>query len=154
MQPARAVALEKACRFAASRHELLIGGRLSPARSGRTFDSYNPATKAKLATLAAADKADADLAVLAARAALEGPLAAQKVSERAKLLWKLADLVEAHADELAVLETLDNGKPLNESLIFVIPHAIEVIRFNAGWCTKLTGETISLSGPGNWHAYT
>jgi len=151
---ARAVALEKASRFAASRHELLIGGRWSAARSGRTFDSYNPATKAKLATLAAADKADADLAVLAARAALEGPLAAQKVSERAKLLWRLADLVEGHADELAVLETLDNGKPLNEARNFDIPHAIEVIRYNAGWCTKLSGETIPLSGPGNWHAYT
>ena len=150
----RAVALEKASTFAASRHELLIGGRWSPARSGRTFDSYNPATRSKLATLAAADKADADLAVAAARAALEGPLAAQKVSERAKLLWRLADLVEAHADELAVLETLDNGKPLNEARNFDIPHAIEVIRYNAGWCTKLSGETISLSGPGNWHAYT
>src|SRR5690606_42005236 len=64
--------------------------------------------------VAAADKADADLAVRAARAALEGPLATQKPSERAKLLWRLADLVEAHADELAVLETLDNGKPLRD----------------------------------------
>ena len=151
---ALATALAKANQFAASRHELLIGGRWRAAQSGRTFDSFNPATTAKLATVAAAGKADADLAVAAARAALDGPLAAQKPAERAKLLWKLADLIEAHADELAVLETLDNGKPLSESRNFDIPHAIEVIRYNAGWCTKLTGETISLSGPGNWHAYT
>lgn len=151
---ALATALEKASKFAASQHGLLIGGRWHSAQSGRTFDNFNPATKAKLATVAAAGKADADLAVRAARAALEGPLAAQKMSERAKLLWRLADLVEAHADEFAVLETLDNGKPLSESRYFDIPHAIEVIRYNAGWCTKLSGETIALSGPGNWHAYT
>jgi len=151
---ALATALARANQFAASRHELLIGGHWRAAQSGRTFDSFNPATKSKLATIAAAGKADADLAVAAARAALDGPLAAQKPSERAKLLWKLADLVEDHADELAVLETLDNGKPLSESRNFDIPHAIEVIRYNAGWCTKLTGDTIALSGPGNWHAYT
>jgi phenylacetaldehyde dehydrogenase len=149
-----AAALDKARQFAASQHQLLIGGRWLDAQSGRTFDRFNPATKEKLATVAAADKADANLAVRAARAALEGPLATQKPSERAKLLWRLADLVEAHADELAVLETLDNGKPLSESRNFDIPHAIEVIRYNAGWCTKLSGETIALSGPGNWHAYT
>lgn len=150
---ALATALNKANEFAASRHDLLIGGRWVAARSGRTFDSFNPATRQKLATVAAAGKADADLAVRAARAALDG-LAAQKPSERAKLLWRLADLIETHADELAVLETLDNGKPLSESRYFDIPHAIEVIRYNAGWCTKLSGETIALSGPGNWHAYT
>jgi phenylacetaldehyde dehydrogenase len=151
---ALAIAVAKANQFAASRHELLIGEQRRAAQSGRTFDSFNPATKVKLATIAAAGKADADLAVSAARAALDGPLAAQKPSERARLLWKLADLVETHADELAVLETLDNGKPLSESRNFDIPHAIEVIRYNAGWCTKLTGDTIPLSGPGNWHAYT
>lgn len=150
----RDAALEKAQRFAASRHQLLIGGRWMDARSGRSFESFNPANGQKLATIAAADRADADLAVKAARAALEGPLAALKVSQRARMLWTLADLVERHADELAVLETLDNGKPLVESRNFDIPHAIEVIRYNAGWCTKLTGETIELSGPGNWHAYT
>jgi phenylacetaldehyde dehydrogenase len=151
---ALAVALDKANRFAAARHQLLIGGKWSDAQSGRTFDSFNPATKAKLATVAAAGKADADLAVRAARAALDGPLMAMKVNERAKLLWKLADLVEAHADEFAVLETLDNGKPLREARYFDIPHAIEVIRYNAGWATKISGETLNLSGPGNWHAYT
>jgi phenylacetaldehyde dehydrogenase len=151
---ALATALDKASKFATSQHGLLIGGRWHSAQSGRTFDSFNPATKKKLATVAAAGKADAALAVQAARAALEGPLAAQKMSERAKLLWRLADLVEAHADELAVLETLDNGKPVSESRYFDLPHAIEVIRYNAGWCTKLSGETIALSGPGNWHAYT
>jgi len=155
MDPAAlATALDRANQFAALQHQLLIGGTWRTAQSGRTFDTFNPATKAKLATVAAAGKADADLAVAAARGALDGPLAAQKPSERARLLWKLADLVEAHADELAVLETLDNGKPLSESRNFDIPHAIEVIRYNAGWCTKLTGDTIPLSGPGNWHAYT
>ncbi|HEU4623720.1 MAG TPA: aldehyde dehydrogenase family protein [Steroidobacteraceae bacterium] len=151
---AQAAALKKALNFAASRHRLLIGGVWRDAQSGRSFDTFNPATKEKLASVAAADAADVDLAVRAARTALEGPLAAQKASERAKLLWKLADLVEAHADEFAVLETLDNGKPLRESRYFDIPHTIEVIRYNAGWCTKLTGETIALSNPGNWHAYT
>jgi phenylacetaldehyde dehydrogenase len=147
-------ALDKARRFAASQHKLLIGGRWLDASSGRTFDSINPATKERLATVAAAGKADADLAVQAARAALDGPLASLRPCDRARLLWRLADLVEAHADELAVLETLDNGKPLAESRNFDIPHAIEVIRYNAGWCTKLSGETLALSNPGNWHAYT
>src|SRR5690606_27543280 len=97
---ALATPLDKARQFAASPHKLLIGGRWLQAQSGRTFDSFDPATKARLATVAAAGEADADLTVRAARTALDGPLASQKPSDRAKLLWRLADLLEAHADEL------------------------------------------------------
>ena len=151
---AREAALEKAKSFANSKHCLLIGGKWVTSQSGRTFDTYNPANGEQLATVQAAGKADADLAVEAARAAFEGPLDTMKPHVRAKLLWKLADLLEENIDEFAVLESLDNGKPVGDARFFDIPHAIETIRYNAGWCTKLNGETVTLSGPGNWHAYT
>lgn len=153
-ETARAAALEKATLFAASKHQLLIGGAWRDAASGKTFDSINPATRRVLATVAGGGKEDADLAAKAAREALEGPLAEMKPAERARLLLRLAELVEANIDEIATLETLDNGKPINESRYFDIPYAVESLRYNAGWCTKLNGETISLSGPGDWHAYT
>jgi phenylacetaldehyde dehydrogenase len=107
-----------------------------------------------LGNAASAAAADVDEAVKAARAALEGPWGDTKPNVRAKLLWKLADAIEANIDEFAALETLDNGKPINESRLFDMPHAVEVFRYNAGWATKLTGDTIALSGPGNWHAFT
>ena len=150
----RAEALGKAKTFAASKHELLIGGAWRAASSGKTFDTVNPATKTTLASVAAAGREDADLAVKAARAALDGPLYEMKPAARARLLLRLADLVEANIDEIAVLETLDNGKPIMESRYFDIPHAVETLRYHAGWCTKLHGESINLSGPGDWHAYT
>ena len=136
-------------------HKLLIDGAWVPASSGKTFATHNPADGTALADIAAADAADVDLAVMAARRAFDdGPWSKLTPAARAKLLWRLADALEANAEEFAFIETLDNGKPLNDAKIVDLPHSIEVLRYFAGWCTKLNGESISISNPGTWHAYT
>lgn len=146
--------LEVARRFASRQHGLFIDGAWREPRSGESFPTHNPGDGTLLGHAAAGGEADVDLAVRAARAALEGPWAEMKPSERARLLWRLSDAIEAHADELALIETLDNGKPLRDARLFDVPHAVETLRYNAGWTTKLGGETVNLSGPGTWHAYT
>lgn len=150
-----APALAAARAFAGRRHQLFIGGEWVDPREGRTFATHDPATGAKLADIALADAGDVDRAVAAARGAMEDPAWTEmKPAARARLLERLADAMEAAIDELATLETLDNGKPLRDARNFDLPHAIATLRYNAGWATKLNGETISLSGPGTWHAYT
>ncbi len=133
--------------------QLLIAGRFVDARSGRTFPTVNPATEEVLAEVAEADAADVDAAVAAARRAFQdrawSGLAAR---DRARLLWKVGDLIMKHADELARLETLDNGKPIFESRHIDIPAAAETFYYYAGWCTKIEGETIPV--PGNFFNYT
>jgi len=147
--------LDKARAFAASRHRLFIGGAWVDPLDGQTFTSENPATGQPLAEVAKALAPDVDRAVAAARAAMDDPAWTEmKPSLRARLLNRLADALEAHADEFAAIETLDNGKPVREARAFDLPHAVELLRYNAGWTTKLNGETIALSGPGTWHAYT
>ncbi|MFV3126514.1 aldehyde dehydrogenase family protein [Niveispirillum sp. KHB5.9] len=148
------LALEEARKFAGREHGLFIDGAWMAPRSGSTFETFNPGDGSRIGHAAAGGEADVDLAVRAARAALEGPWADMKPSERARLLWRLADAIEAHADEFALLETLNNGKPLRDARMFDVPHAVEVLRYNAGWTTKLNGESVNLSGPGTWHAYT
>lgn len=141
--------------FAGRRHLLFIGGEWVEAVEGETFATHDPATGAKLADVAKADAKDVDRAVAAARGAMENPAWIEmKPAQRARLLERLADAMEAAIDELAALETLDNGKPLRDARNFDLPHAIATLRYNAGWATKLNGETISLSGAGTWHAYT
>ena len=99
--------------FVAKERPLLIDGRFVAAASGKTFETYDPATGDVLARVAEGDREDVERAVRAARRAFEsGPWPAMTASERGRLLWKLADLVEAHADEFAQLESLDNGKPV------------------------------------------
>lgn len=152
---ARATPLDRALAFAAQRHALFIGGQWVDPVEGRRFETHNPATAARLAEVAEAGEADADAAVKAARGAMERPeWRDMKPAVRARLLNRLADALEANADEFAALETLDNGMPLGDARYFHIPHAIETLRYNAGWATKLNGETIALSGMGEWHAYT
>src|ERR1700729_2971423 len=94
----------------ASPKKLLIGGKWVPAKSGKTFETLNPATEEVLALVAEGDKADVDEAVKAARKALEGNWSKIGPHQRARYLFKIADLIEQHADELAEIETLDNGK--------------------------------------------
>jgi len=147
--------LDKARAFAAGPHRLFIGGKWVDAVAGETFATHDPATGAHLADVAKAMEADVDLAVAAARRAMEDPAwIDMKPSQRARLINRLADALEEHADEFAAIETLDNGKPVRDARLFDIPHAIETLRYNAGWTTKLNGETVALSGPGTWHAYT
>jgi acyl-CoA reductase-like NAD-dependent aldehyde dehydrogenase len=133
--------------------QLLIGGKFQDALSGKTFASINPATEEVLAQVAEAEAPDIDAAVKAARAAFNKKnwrnMAAR---DRSKLLWKLGDLIMKYASELALTETMDNGKPLIESRSVDIPMAAETFYYYAGWCTKIEGETIPV--PGNFLNYT
>src|SRR6202790_1583883 len=139
--------------------KMLIDGKWVNAASGKTFPTYNPATGEVLAQVAEGDRQDIDAAVKAARKAFDsGPWSRLTASERGKLVWKLADLLEEHLEEFATLETLDNGKPLTVARAADVPLAVEMFRYMAGWATKLEGTTIPLSVPYtpgvNYHAYT
>src|SRR5438477_10162254 len=104
---------------------LLIGGKWLDSASGKTFVTVNPATGETICQVAEADKADVDLAVKAARKAFEeGPWSKMNASDRGRLLQKLADLIEENQEELAALETLDNGKPYRDSLNIDLPMTI------------------------------
>ncbi len=142
--------------FLSQPRKLLIGGAWVEAKSGKTFETYNPATGEILARVAEADHVDIDRAVAAARRAFEtGPWPDMSPAERGRLLWKLSDLIEQHHEELAELETLDNGKPLLFSRIVDVPTARDVFRYMAGWATKVEGSTIPISMPGaKYFAYT
>src|SRR5271166_1639055 len=108
--------------FVAKPRKMLIGGKWVNAVSGKTFDTYNPATGEVLARVVEGDKADIDMAVKAARKAFEyGPWPEMSPSDRGRLLWKLAELVDKHHEELAELETLDNGKPVFFSRLVDVP---------------------------------
>jgi acyl-CoA reductase-like NAD-dependent aldehyde dehydrogenase len=131
---------------------LIINGEAVEAASGATFTTVNPATEEPITTVAEAGAEDVDRAVRAARAALEGPWAKLKPIDRSRVLWKLGDLVLAHADELARLETLDNGKPIFESRFVDIDMVARCFHYFSGWSTKLTGDTTPVN-PG-WLTYT
>ncbi len=134
--------------------KLLIDGEWVEAASGKTFESYNPASGEVLARVAEGDAEDIDLAVRAARRAFDsGPWARMTPSSRGQLLWRLADLLEQHLEEFAQLETLDNGKPLSVARVADIPLAVDLFRYMAGWATKIGGETIPISAVG-YFAYT
>jgi len=134
--------------------KLLIGGEWQPAAGRETFPTLDPATSGVLAEVALAGEADIDRAVQAARRAFEtGPWREMSGTDRGNLLWKLADLLEQHADELAELETLDNGKPIRASRHSDLPTAIKHFRYYAGWATKIEGATIPVSVP-NQFVYT
>src|ERR1700761_4587773 len=102
--------------FLAKKHRMLIDGKWVEAKSGKTFEVEDPATQEVIAHVPAGDKADIDLAVAAARKAFEtGPWSKISPGERSKLVWKLGDLLEQHADEFAEIEALDNGKPVTNA---------------------------------------
>ena len=141
--------------FLAKELKMLIGGKWVPAKSGKTFDVEDPATEEVIAKVPAGDKADIDAAVAAARKAFEtGPWSRISPAERSRLVWKLGDLLEQHADEFAQLEALDNGKPVTNARRDDVGGSIGMFRYMAGWCQRLNGETIPVSSPGNWFAYT
>ena len=134
---------------------LLIDGAWQAAADGALLDVINPSDGEIIARAAAGGAADIDDAVGAARHAFDrGPWSQMKPAVRARLLWTLADLIDRHADELALLETLNTGKPLKAARAFDVTMAAEALRYNAGWCTKLEGATRSVSLPGDWHTYT
>ncbi len=134
---------------------LLIGGEWVDAVSGKTFPSVNPSTGEVIAELAEADATDAGRAVAAARAAFDGPWRRLKPRQRQSLLWALADAVQEHYDELRLLETLDMGSPIGRPRRQDSPAwEAEVLRYFAGWATKIGGETIPNSLPGAVFSYT
>jgi phenylacetaldehyde dehydrogenase len=135
--------------------QLLIGGKWQPASSGQVFDVIDPANGEVFAQAAAGGAADIDAAVKAARQAFEtGPWRKTSPAERARLLWKLSDAIEANAAELALLETRDNGMPLWVAQMWNIPKAVECLRYYSGWPMRLSGETLPVSTPGEYHTYT
>lgn len=133
--------------------KMLIGGQWVDAVSGKTFATINPATEEKIADVAEGDAADVDLAARAARNAFEGgPWPKMDARDRGRLLNKLADLMEENLDELAALETLDNGKPISDSRAADLPLAIDCFRYYAGWADKIQGDTIPIRG--DYFCYT
>jgi phenylacetaldehyde dehydrogenase len=140
--------------FVAKDKKVLIGGTWSDAKSADLIDIVNPSDGARLSGLADASAADVDAAVLAARKAFdEGPWPLMKPGERAAMIHALADIMAAHHEELAQLETLDTGKPINSSRGEVFA-AIGAIRYFAGWADKITGTTHNINMPGDHHVYT
>jgi phenylacetaldehyde dehydrogenase len=125
---------------------MFINNQFVNSASGKTFPTYNPATGEVLAKIAEGDREDIDRAVKAARKAFEGDAWAEMLaSQRGRLIWKLADLMEEHLEEFAQLESLDNGKPLAVARVADVPLAIDLFRYMAGWATKIEGNTIPIS---------
>ena len=134
--------------FISTPRKMLINGKWVAAKSGKNFPTHDPSTGEVLAQVAEGDKADIDDAVKAARAAFDnGPWRKMTASERGKLMWKLADLLEKNLEEFAQLESLDNGKPVGVARAADVPLAADLFRYMAGWATKIEGNTIPLSVP-------
>ena len=133
--------------------KMLIGGEWVDSESGKTFATFHPATEEKIADVARATDKDVDRAVKAARKAFEeGDWPKMDARDRGRLLNKLADIIEANKEELAALETLDNGKPIRDALAADVPLVIDTFRYYAGWADKLTGKTIPVRG--NYFSYS
>ncbi|HEY2776159.1 MAG TPA: aldehyde dehydrogenase family protein [Candidatus Binatia bacterium] len=133
--------------------KLFIDNKFVEAASGKTFETVNPATEAVLTDVAEGDKVDVDKAVTAARRAFDsGAWPKMTARERGRLLLRIADLILEHKDELARLETLDNGKPIGETSNVDIPQAAEVFAYYGGWADKVFGQTIPVAD--SFFAYT
>ena len=133
---------------------MFINGNRDAAVAGGTRVIHDPGRGVELARVADGDGADVDRAVAAARKAFEGPWRTMKPNQRSKVLWRFADLTEEHADVLAELEALNIGLPLAGLKAGHIAGSVDLLRYTAGWPTKLVGKTIPVSSPGEWHAYT
>ncbi|HZC22011.1 MAG TPA: aldehyde dehydrogenase family protein, partial [Candidatus Binatia bacterium] len=132
--------------------KILINNRWVSSRSGKTFPTINPSTGEEICQIAEADVADVEEAVKAAREAFEnGPWSKMSAADRGRLLYKLADLIEQHADELAMLESLDNGKPFHVARAADLGLTVAVYRYYAGWSDKIQGRTVPVAG--NYFTY-
>jgi acyl-CoA reductase-like NAD-dependent aldehyde dehydrogenase len=144
---------KKAKRPQVRQTQCFIGGKWVPAASGKTFETIHPATEEVVAEVAEGDKADIDAAVDAARAQFDGgEWSKMDARDRGKLLYDLADLIEQEIDELAALETLDNGKPIRDSRNADLPLVVDCLRYYAGWADKIHGQTIPVRG--NYFCYS
>src|SRR6266508_4202166 len=145
--------------FTKTSHQLFIDGQWVDPAWGETFKTPNPATGESLATVAAGGPEDIDRAVRAARAAFEGgPWSRMTPSQRGRIVWRIGDLILEHLEELAQIESLDNGKPVAVARAADVPLSADMFHYMAGWATKLEGDTISLSVPytpgAEYHTYT
>ena len=132
--------------FIGKPRHMFINNQFVPSASGKTFPTYNPATGEVMAQVAEGDREDIGRAVKAARKAFENPAWADMApSQRGRLIWKLADLLEARTEEFAQIESLDNGKPLAVARVADVPLAVDLFRYMAGWATKIEGNTIPIS---------
>lgn len=133
--------------------KLLINNRWVDADSGKTFSPVNPSTGEEICEIAEADASDVNKAVKAAREAFEeGPWRKTNASDRGKMLHRLADLIEKNADELAALESLDNGKPVSVAKAVDVAASAGCYRYFAGWADKVHGKTIPIDG--DYFCYT
>jgi phenylacetaldehyde dehydrogenase len=131
--------------FTTTPRQLFINGQWIDAASGKTFETPNPATGATLANVAEGDAEDIDRAVQAARKAFdEGPWGRMTPSERGRIIWRIGDLILQNAEELAQLESLDNGKPYAVALAADVPLAADLFHYMAGWATKIEGNSINI----------
>jgi len=129
-------------------HGLLIDGKTVPARRGARLDVHNPANREVIASIADGDAEDVDTAVRSAQRAFESRIwSGLRPADRERILLRLADTLEAHAEELAQLETLNQGKSIHLSRAIEVGASIEYTRYMAGWATKITGETLDVSIP-------
>ncbi|MFZ0395354.1 MAG: aldehyde dehydrogenase family protein [Terracidiphilus sp.] len=141
--------------FVATDHRMLIDGRFAAAASGKTFPVYNPATGDVITHVPEAEAEDVNRAVMAARRAFdEGPWPKMAPSERGRIMWRIADLIEEHLEEFAELESLDNGKPFSIARVADVPLTVDMFRYMGGWATKITGKTLTLSAGHDFHSYT
>ena len=141
--------------FITRHHDLLVGGRTVPPVAGERINVLDPGTGATMTTVAQGRAADVDKAVRSAHAAFhDSSWRDMKPVVRSRLLHRLADLIERDMDFLAELETVDNGAPLLLTRHFFLPLVAATIRYYAGWPTQLHGDSLTLSAPGEWHAYT
>ena len=136
---------DAAQKFVSRQQKLLIDGQWVDAASGETFEAIDPASEQVICTLAAGDKADVDKAVAAARRAFEGEWSKVRPVERQRLLLKLADLIEQNTEELAQLESLDNGKLVFFARVVDVAGTVDFLRYMAGWATKISGHTLDVS---------
>ncbi len=145
--------------FLSSPRKMLIGGDWVNSSSGKTFPVFDPSSGETVAHVAEGDREDIERAVTAARNAFEdGPWRKLTPSERGRIVWKLGELILENADELAELESVDNGKPMGVARVADIPLSADIFQYMAGWATKIEGTTIPISVPyapgAKFHAYT
>ncbi len=136
---------------------MLIDGKWVQAKSGKVFDVQDPATEMRLATVAEGDAADIDAAVRAARKALDGPWGRMSPSARGRMIHRIGDLILEHLDELAQLESLDNGKPFSVARVADVPLSADMFHYMSGWATKIEGKHIAISNlaaPGQYLSFT
>ncbi|MCA9103931.1 MAG: aldehyde dehydrogenase family protein [Pirellulaceae bacterium] len=127
--------------------QLLIDGQWRDAQSGKTFTTFDPSTEAPITEVAYAGPEDVDLAVAAARQAFDhGPWSRMDARDRGRIMYRLAELVEQNLEELAALETWDNGKPIRDSRAADLPLVVDCLRYYAGWADKIQGQTIPIRG--------